>query len=35
MSSVWFNGCVGEKNYKFFLLFLVVCLRLFLSGIMH
>ena len=22
--KVWFNGCVGEKNYKYFLLYLVV-----------
>ena len=24
LHKVWFNGCVGEKNYKYFLLYLVV-----------
>jgi hypothetical protein len=22
--EVWFNGCVGEKNYKYFLMYLLV-----------
>ena len=24
LNTVWFNGCVGEKNYKYFLVYLVV-----------
>ncbi|OWY99767.1 Palmitoyltransferase [Phytophthora megakarya] len=30
--EVWFNGCVGEKNYKYFMLYLLVQLAVSLEG---
>ncbi|RMX66132.1 hypothetical protein DD238_003433 [Peronospora effusa] len=32
LTIIWFNGCVGEKNYKYFLVYLLVLLALCFEG---